>query len=303
MSNSENKIIITNFTDPVCTWCWGTEPIFRKLETHFPGKVEFRFVMGGLVKDAHEMMDPANGIGSTDLTQFNRQVAAHWKEASARHGMPVDAENFDLFDEEHRSTYPQNIAYKAAQMSNPDKADLFLYNMRVAAAAEARKISHEDVLVSIASESGLDVESFLTHFKDGSAEKAFHGDMWLISGVGAHGFPTFLIKYNSSQYMLRGYNRYETFVAVINSATQGSVKPVDVEATQENLSMLMEKHPRMAAEEIRQAFDFGTVEQVKDFLAPMVEAGQLEIQNAGNGWFAKRISQGMTCDLTAGLCQ
>lgn len=303
MNNSENRIIITNFTDPVCTWCWGTEPIFRKLETHFPGQLEFRFVMGGLVKDIHEMQDPANGIGSPDAKTFNRQVAAHWKEASSRHGMPVDAENFDLFDEEYRSTYPQNIAYKAAQMSDPDKAALFLYNMRVAAAAEARKVSHEDVLVSIASESGLDISAFLAHLHDGPTEKAFHGDMALMYGLGVHGFPTFLVKYNSSQYMLRGYNSYETFAAVIDSATQGTVKPVAAEATEENLLSFMKLHPRMAAEEIRQAFDFGTVEQVRSFVAPIVEAGKLEIQNAGNGWFVKRVSQGMTCDLTTGICQ
>lgn len=48
MGNSQDKIIITSFTDPVCTWCWGTEPIFRKLETHFPGQIEFRY---GLPKE------------------------------------------------------------------------------------------------------------------------------------------------------------------------------------------------------------------------------------------------------------
>ena len=121
-------------------------------------------------------------------------------------------------------------------------------------------------------------------------------------GLGVHGFPTFIVKYNSSQYMLRGYNSYDTFVAAISSATQGAVKPVQVEATEENLLTFMESHPRMAAEEIRQAFNLGSVEEVKSFITPMVDAGKLEIQEAGNGWFAKRISQGMTCDLTTGIC-
>lgn len=302
MSNSQDKIIITNFTDPVCTWCWGTEPIFRKLETHFPGLIEFRYVMGGLVEDVHKMYDPANGIGSSDVGAFNRQVASHWVEASNRHGMPVDSERFELFSEEYPSTYPQNIAYKAAQMSDPYKADLFLYNLRVAAAAEARLISHEDVLVSIASETGMDIGAFLTHLYDGTAERAFNADRGLMAGLGVHGFPTFLVKYNSAQYMLRGYNNYETFVAVISSATQGAVKPIDVEASEDNLLSFMEAHPRMAAEEIRQAFDFKTTEDVRSFVAPMVESGELEIQEAGNGWFVRRVSQGMTCDLATGIC-
>ena len=55
-------ITITNFTDPVCIWCWGTEPIFRALETHYPDLVEFRYVMGGLVYDINNFADRDNGI-------------------------------------------------------------------------------------------------------------------------------------------------------------------------------------------------------------------------------------------------
>ena len=44
------KITITNFTDPVCVWCWATEPVFRYLETHYPGDIEFRSICGGLME-------------------------------------------------------------------------------------------------------------------------------------------------------------------------------------------------------------------------------------------------------------
>ena len=49
-----NKVIITNVTDPVCPWCWGEEPFFRKLETHFPNLITWRNVMGGLVEDMNK---------------------------------------------------------------------------------------------------------------------------------------------------------------------------------------------------------------------------------------------------------
>lgn len=124
------KVIVTNFTDPLCTWCWGLEPVFRKLETHFPDKIEFRYVMGGLVENIEEKWDPANGIGHADITRINRQIEAHWKDASRRHGMPVKGTGFTLFSREYPSTYPQNIAYKAAQMVDGKKADRFLRRMR-----------------------------------------------------------------------------------------------------------------------------------------------------------------------------
>jgi protein-disulfide isomerase-like protein with CxxC motif len=45
---------IIEFTDPVCTWCWGSEPILRKLETHYEDQIRLCFVMGGLVKDIRD---------------------------------------------------------------------------------------------------------------------------------------------------------------------------------------------------------------------------------------------------------
>jgi len=65
-------IEIIEFTDPACTWCWGSEPVLRKLEYLFGSKIKVGYVMGGLVKDAKTFMDPGNSIGG-DLTQFNQQ--------------------------------------------------------------------------------------------------------------------------------------------------------------------------------------------------------------------------------------
>ena len=60
----------------------------RHIEEVYGGQVRFGFVMGGLVEDVSKFNDPLNKIGGA---QFAGQVAAHWEEASRRHGMPVDA--------------------------------------------------------------------------------------------------------------------------------------------------------------------------------------------------------------------
>jgi putative protein-disulfide isomerase len=105
------------FTDPVCTWCWGSEPVLRKLQAYYGDAVHIRYVMGGLVKDIRAFYDNANDIGG-DPEQSNAQIARHWLEASARHGMPVQIEGFRLFTAATTSTYPQNIAAKAAEQTD-----------------------------------------------------------------------------------------------------------------------------------------------------------------------------------------
>ena len=41
---SDKMIEIIEFTDPVCTWCWGSEPVLRKLETRFGEQVKISYI-------------------------------------------------------------------------------------------------------------------------------------------------------------------------------------------------------------------------------------------------------------------
>ena len=63
----EKKLIITEFTDPVCTWCWGSEPVLRKLQTVYQDQLDVRFIMGGLVPDISDFMDEMNILEYDDL--------------------------------------------------------------------------------------------------------------------------------------------------------------------------------------------------------------------------------------------
>lgn len=35
-----NFIEIVEFTDPVCSWCWGSEPLIKQLETSYDGNIK-----------------------------------------------------------------------------------------------------------------------------------------------------------------------------------------------------------------------------------------------------------------------
>lgn len=305
----EKKVIITNFTDPLCTWCWGLEPVFRKLETHFPGEIEFRFVMGGLTEDVDKIWDPANGIGHADIPQIHRQVEAHWIDASRRHGMPVKGTgDFNLFNREYRSTYPQNIAYKAAQMSDPDKADRFLRRMREASAAEYQQTNREAVLDKLAAEVGLDVAKFRKYIDDGSAEKAFKEDLKLTRAFGVTGFPTCLVSYGDKQILLRGYNDYSTFVHAIEMASDGAVKPIgSPEKDDSTILNFLKSHNRLALAELKEAFDFPNSKDADKWAKEMEKKGLVKIMPVGESYFIDPVQitefkGGNSCDAKTGIC-
>jgi len=300
MSTSKNITIeITEFTDPVCTWCWGSEPVLRKLETRFGEQVKISYIMGGLVKDITSFYDSYNDIGG-DPDRTNRNVARHWLEASERHGMPVRTEGFKMFTSEHLSTYPQNIAYKAAQMQDEALANRFLRRIREASAAEARQTNTTEVLLELASEVGLDIARFLDDFTHGPAQRAFEQDLATTAEYGARGFPSFLVKYGEKEMVIRGYKRYEDFKALIGHLTGGEIQERPVSASEESIMAFITRYGSVAPIEIQMTFDL-TNDELKTVVSSLLTKKRIQKREAGNGFFiSPKVST--ACDSATGVC-
>ena len=157
-------IELIEFTDPYCTWCWGSEPVLRKIEEVYGEQVKISYTMGGLVADMDTFHDSVNRIGGS---KWYEQVAAHWVDASKRHGMPVDEKVFFDLKDSRFSTHPACIAYKSAQLQNEELANRFLRRMREGTAAERRDIQRLDVQTELIEETGLKADRFVEDIRSG----------------------------------------------------------------------------------------------------------------------------------------
>ena len=295
------SIEIIEFTDPACTWCWGSEPVLRKLEYFFDHNLKISYSMGGLVKDAKTFMDQKNNIGG-DLKLFNQQVAKHWLEASEQHGMPVETDDFELFTESDRSTFPMNIAYKAAQFQGEEIANCFLRRMREAIAAEARQANKTEVLIELANDVGLDIPLFVTSLNDGSAEQAFNLDRDSMNQYSIRGFPGYLVKNNEGkEVLMQGYQSYEDFIAVINSLLENRVSPVCYKVNKEHIINFISCYDRIAPVELQMVFDLDK-NITQTWLNSLTNSGHLSVKKVGNGAFYSLSSQSGFCAYGAGMC-
>jgi predicted DsbA family dithiol-disulfide isomerase len=291
---------ITAFTDPACTWCWGSEPVLRAVEARFGDQVQVRPVMGGLVKDIRAFMDTANGIGG-DAERSNAQIAAHWLEASARHGMPVRTAGFRMFTDQDRSTWPMCEAYEAARLVNEGRAARYLRRLREANAAEALQTNRVEVQAELAAEVGLDVGRFLGALRDGSAQAAFQADLAETARHRVRGFPAFLFE-GERRTMVGGYLPYEGFREVLGMVSGGKLVETTPPKTVEAVVDFVRRHGRVADREITVAFGLSDPEW--NALEPEVlQAAAIEVEPAGNGRFLRvRGSAVGTCDPTTGAC-
>jgi predicted DsbA family dithiol-disulfide isomerase len=301
MNTTNNMMIeITEFTDPVCTWCWGSEPVLRKLENRFNEQVKISYIMGGLVQDITSFYDSFNDIGG-DPDRSNKNIVRHWVDASERHGMPVKSEGFKLFSKEHLSTYPQNIAYKAAQMQDQALANKFLRRIREASAAEARQTNTTEVLLELASETGLDIARFLDDFTHGPAQKAFEQDLALTAQYGARGFPSFLLKYGEKEMVVRGYKRYEEFKALIGNLSGGEIQERPVSADEGSLMAFINRYGSVALIEVQMTFDL-SADELQTAIGSLLDKQLIQKREAGNGYFILPKRSAAACDPSTGVC-
>lgn len=292
------KVEIIEFTDPVCTWCWGSEPLLKKLKVKYKDQIKVKYVMGGLVKDINQFYDSFNDIGG-DASNSNKQIVAHWLEASKKHQMPVNSEGFNLFSNDYPSTYPQNIAYKAALMEDEALANDFLRRIRKATITEAKLTSQLKVLIELASEVGLDVANFIERYSDGSAEKAFLEDQKITQAYGVGGFPSFLIRYGEKEVLLRGYQSYETIKAVILTLSNNQISEKALDKSEASVLDFIKKYKSVAPIEIMMAFTLELAEYTA-IINNFLNQGLIKIEKVGNGSFIKESSNPLLCD--SGLC-
>jgi len=293
-------IEITCFTDPYCTWCWGSEPILRKIQEVYGEQVKISYVMGGLIKDMASFSDPANGISGA---QWYRQVADHWLQASQQHKMPVDEQIYYDIKDEFKSSYPANIAFKAAQFQGDAIANRYLRLLRTAAAVERRAIHKLEVQIEIAKDAGLDAERFTQDIQNGNAEKAFQKDLAACQKQNVHVFPTYLLRGSKEETILRSFTTYEQFKYWIEEL---ATEPLTLHTPKESAAQIIDfitRYGKVAPIEIASVYEI-SLEAAQSRLKSMAQGGVLAEIKLGNGHLyslpVDALAKG--CDIQTGSC-
>jgi len=254
--------------------------VLRHVKEAFGDQVKIELKMGGLVENMGDFYDPQNQISSM------AQVAPHWLEASNRHGMPVEESIFTDPDNDFDSTYPANIAFKAAQFQSEEMAELFLRRMREATSSEHKFIHKIEVLADLAEEVGLDKERFKKDFVSNEAKEAFYSDLNEARSKGISGFPTFIIKNGTEEEVVfHGYRRFNAFASAIEKLSK---EELDVSKPDDILSFVKRWH-RVATQEVAEVFDLSYEDSFKELSAIETKGGIRKI-SLGNGEFWEDIN-------------
>lgn len=230
-------IEVVEFTDPGCSWAWGTEPKLRKLRWRYGDRLSWRRVMGGLVGDMQNLVD-----GPYEPERLARRYAGYWQEVCGHTGMPYPSELRWMY----RSTEPACRAVQAAGLQGDDVADRVLRRLREAIFVFGRPPdTGERILAAVRGVGGLDVERLRLDLGSDVVEKAFREDWeetrrpndYVMSlegdrpGIGrakhteGHWrfvFPTVIFRTSDADATVPGWCPYEDYIAAMEQVSPGS---------------------------------------------------------------------------------
>lgn len=204
-----DRLMITTFTNPMMGLTYECEPIYDKLKERYP-QIEFRWVMSLLVRDVSDFM-----LSNETIAQYNKRLARIYESEQSIGGLPISMPDLRLFDEQHRSSLPLNLAYKAAQLADMDKADEFLTNLRHATIVDVLPTTHFDVILKVVRDTGIDEDRFTQYYNDGTAQAELEKDLAFTRELNIRTLPAYLIQYGEKAVVVRSLIDFENFVSMI----------------------------------------------------------------------------------------
>ncbi|MFF3255950.1 DsbA family protein [Actinacidiphila glaucinigra] len=109
---------VVEYTDPLCPWAWGSEPVFRRLRAALGGRVRWRRVHGVLF-DADDDPAPDPAAETAWYARHVEEISAHTRAPRAQRLSRVAA-----------SSWPASLAAKAAELQGEEVAGRVLRRLR-----------------------------------------------------------------------------------------------------------------------------------------------------------------------------
>jgi len=195
-----NQTILYYVHDPMCSWCWAFVPTWTKIQDELEGKLDIRYLLGGLAPDSDQIMPQ----------EMQKAISGYWK--TIEESVPGTYFNHDFWKvcTPRRSTYPSCRAVIAARKQQPELEKAMIQGIQEVYYLEAMNPSDDEVLINIADALGLDAEQFAVDLNSAETQQEFDAEMDLGSRIGAQGFPSLILQTPEGyRYIPLDYNRPE----------------------------------------------------------------------------------------------
>ncbi|MEY2421732.1 MAG: hypothetical protein QOI95_1799 [Acidimicrobiaceae bacterium] len=238
---------VVEYTDPWCSWAWGTEPKLRRLRWRYGDRLEWRTVMGDLVAD-RLLADP-----EFDAARAAPKTATYWQKVHEHTGMPWPA---DLRRAPQLSAIAGQ-AVKAAQQQSDATGAALLRAIRESCFVHCEPADTLPRVLALAETvEGLDAARLRAEFESDDVVKAFVADReetrrpndYVLQLEETHEgkgnakpdgdgwryvFPTILFRGSGGEHTVPGWQPWAAYVSAMEAAVPGSTADARPDPTPE----------------------------------------------------------------------
>ena len=272
-ANTDQRITITYYTDPLCSWSWAFEAPWRRLRYEFSDRLVWRYRMGGMIPNWRDFNDPLNTVGSP------AQMGPLWLQVRHLSDTPIDERIW--VEDPPTSSYPACIAVKAAECQGAGAGEAYLRRLREAVMLQRRNVARREVLVAVANElaadptapAGFDAARFARDLDAPTAPDGFRDDLKETRYREIGRFPTLTLhRADGFGVIIVGYRPYPALL----EALAGIAPDLEPVRAVTNPAEYARFWGRVTAIEVAVALDF-TIDEARRMLDREVAAGPLAL--------------------------
>lgn len=262
---TDQTIEVVEYTDPLCSIAWGTEPYKRRLLSRFGEKLKWRVVMAGLCRDNSTV----KAFQPWDPYKAGQSYLKVWKRVTGITGMP--------YPEDLRymavTTDPPCLVVKAAERQGADVADRVLRRFRESVFLYGTPVDSLDQTTrALEGLAGLDLERLLRDIESDEVKAAYlsdweetrqpndyvrelpdaetehlQGGMMVSEGHERYNLPTFIFRGPAGERTVPGYRPYAEYEDALEAVCPGIIEQAQADPTPEEA---LERWSTMTSKEL-----------------------------------------------------
>lgn len=229
---------VVEYTDPLCPWAWGSEPVFRRLRAALGGRVRWRRVHGVLF-DVDDDPPPDAAAETAWYARHVEVISAHTRAPRAERLSRVAA-----------SSWPASLAAKAAELQGEEVAGRVLRRLRETVFVLGEPADTPALaLAAVRGTPGLDPVRFAADAGAGDVLERVRADRAEArrpvrevlsvrsasphpgaakeTGDGGHRYalPTLLVRSPAGRRVVPGWRPYEEYASAVEELSPGLLRP------------------------------------------------------------------------------
>ena len=193
--------------DPMCSWCYAFQPVWRSIKMQLPESVEVVNVLGGLAPDDDEAMPES----------LQQTIQHHWQRI--QEVVPGTEFNFDFWTActPRRATYPACRAVIAATKQGVGEGERMTEAIQQAYYRRALNPSDYSTLRTLAEEIKLNLSEFDKDLESMETDKELMRQLQLTHSLQVRGFPSLVLALQNNLHPVNiEYTDAGTSLKIIN---------------------------------------------------------------------------------------